>query len=61
MTPIRLGTGPITKGCYFVGFREGDRLYVELREAGPEWVLDTIPVRDLKEMDEYIDRETPDA
>jgi hypothetical protein len=53
----RLGEGPMVKGCYFVGFRDKDRLYVELREAGPEWVVDTIEIHNMQEMQEYIDLE----
>jgi hypothetical protein len=46
----------MVKGCYFVGFRDKDRLYVELRDA-TEWVLDTIEIHNMQEMQEYIDLE----
>lgn len=52
--PIRLGEGPITKGYQYVGFRDGERLYVELRECISEWVMDTIEIDSLDELNEYI-------
>jgi len=53
---LLLGEGAIEKGYKFVGYRDGDRLYVELQEAYDScWVVDTIEVKDMKEMAEYID------
>lgn len=58
---VLLGEGPVTKGYKFVGYREDDRLYVELQEAyGSCWVVDTIEVSDMTEMAEYIDIMTED-
>lgn len=50
----RLGESPVRRGCYFVGFRDWDRLYVELRETPGEWVRETIPIADLTEIQTYI-------